>query len=485
MTIRWRSELQIHTLETPCLGNRSYLLVDGTQAVVVDPPRDIDRVEAVLDNLGVHLDLVLETHRHADYLSGGLELSRRHRASYVVPPGEPEPTFGFVPAIEGRDIGTGDICLRVLATPGHTPHHVSYVVEHARRPVAVCTGGSLLYGAVGRTDLYGAHRTWPLARDQWRSARRIADSLPPEVMLLPTHGFGSLCSATPTTASDSATVGDERKVNPALVLSESAFVPALVNGFGPIPKHYERLPLLNAAGPAPLDRSPVTKSDADDLQRLASEGHWLVDLRDRHSFAAQHLRGSVNVESTGPLVAYLPWLLPPGAGVALLGNDEQISTTVRQLAQVGIDRPLGSFAGTPADWCGGDESRLSTYRTGAFADLEDALLHGAVALDVRSRQEWSAAHVAGAVGLSLPELAELVDPGNGASTVGAEETWVYCGGGFRAAVAASLLAGAGADVVLVTEPFEAARAAGLAITDEESPVAPYPSEPLLRQRTPR
>ena len=477
--------MEIHTLETPCLGNRSYLLVDGRQAVVIDPPRDIDRVEAALDQLGAHLDLVLETHRHADYVSGGLELSRRHRASYVVPPGDPEPRFGFVAAIEGRDIGTGDICLRVLATPGHTPHHVAYVVEHDGRAVAVCTGGSLLYGAVGRTDLYGAHRTWPLARDQWRSARRLADSLPPEVMLLPTHGFGSLCSATPTTASDSATIGDERNVNPALVLSESAFVPALVGGFGPIPKHYERLPLLNAAGPAALDRSPVARCDADALQRLVGEGHWLVDLRDRHSFAAQHLRGSINVESTGPLVAYLPWLLPPGAGVALLGTEEQIDATVRQLVQVGIDRPLGSFPGTPADWSGGDVSRLATYRTGTFADLGGAQLRGALALDVRSRQEWSAAHVAGAAHLSLPELAELVDSVGGTSAVGAEETWVYCGGGFRAAIAASLLAAAGGDVVLITEPFEAARTAGLAIADDESPVAPYPVEPVVRQRASR
>src|SRR3954453_13679106 len=228
MTSLRRSPVQIQTIETPCLGNRTYVVVDGSSAVVVDPPRDIDRVEEVLDAAGARADLVLEPHRNADYVSGGLWLPRRHRATYVVPPGEPEPRFGFVPAVEGRELGTAGIGVRVLSTPGHTPHHVAYVLEDVGdRPVGVCTGGALLHGSVGRTDLYGAHRTWPLARDQWRSARRLADSLPADLRLLPDHALGSLWRATPATASASATLGEERAVNPALMLAESVYVPAL------------------------------------------------------------------------------------------------------------------------------------------------------------------------------------------------------------------------------------------------------------------
>src|SRR4051812_4518032 len=141
-------QVEVHSVETPCLGNRSYVVVDGSSAIVVDPPRDIDRIEAVLDECDARVDLVLETHRHADYVSGGLHLSRRHRADYVVPPGEPEPRHGFTAALEGRTFGTGAIGVRVLATPGHTPHHVAYLVEHEENPVAVCTGGSLLHGSV-------------------------------------------------------------------------------------------------------------------------------------------------------------------------------------------------------------------------------------------------------------------------------------------------------------------------------------------------
>ena len=479
MTTAGGPALDVHTLETPCLGNRSYVFVDDGRAVVVDPPRDIDRVEELLEHLDAALDLVLETHRHADYLSGGLELTRRHRATYVVPPGEPDPRFRFVPAVEGRELGTAGLTVRVVSTPGHTPHHVAYVVEDAGRPTAVCTGGSLLHGSVGRTDLYGRHRTWPLARDQWRSARRLADSLPPDVRLLPTHGFGSLCSATPSTTSVSSTLAEERAVNPALLLSESVFVPALVSGFGPVPKHYERLPLLNAAGPPPVDHSPATGCNPEMLQQLASAGHWLIDLRDRRSFATEHLRGSVNVEATGPLVAYLPWLLPPGAGVVLLGDDEQISAVIRQLVQVGIDRPAGVFPGDPAGWSGGDTSRLATYRTAGFADLPAALDRGAIVLDVRSRQEWAAGHVRGAVHLSLPELAEIADPACGGTAFATEQTWVYCGGGFRAAIAASILDAAGSDVVLISEPYDAAARAGLPVECDEIRV----SEPVIRPTT--
>src|SRR4051794_5481081 len=404
MTSLRRSPVQIQTIETPCLGNRTYVVIDGSSAIVVDPPRDIDRVEEVLDAAGARADLVLETHRHADYVSGGLELARRHRATYVVPPGEPEPRFGFVPAVEGRELGTAGIGIRVLSTPGHTPHHVAYVLDDGGHPVGVCTGGALLHGSVGRTDLYGAHRTWPLARDQWRSARRLVDSLPPDVRLLPTHGFGSLCSATPASASSSATLGEERTVNPALQLAESAYVPSLVSGFGPVPRHYERLPLLNAAGPAPIDLSPPRLLDADGLQQRLSEGHWLVDLRPRREFAREHLRGSVNVEVTGPLVAYLPWLLPSGAGVVLLGDDDAITSATRQLTQVGIDRPLGVFAGAPLSWAGGDDEQLGSYDVTTFEGLRTAKEHGAVPLDVRSRQEWNAGHVRGALHLPLPEL---------------------------------------------------------------------------------
>ena len=458
----------INALETPCLGNRSYVVVESGAAVVIDPPRDIDRIEALVDAAGVaRISYVLETHRHADYVSGGLELARRHRASYIVPSGDPEPRFSFIPARAGETHGDGELGIRVIATPGHTPHHVAYVLESASRPVAVCTGGSLLHGSVGRTDLYGAEQTVELAHAQWWSARRLLEELPPNVQLLPTHGFGSLCSAGAASAESSATLAEEAEANPALCLAEDTFVDTLVSGYGPIPRHYSRLPLVNAAGPMPVDLSPARNIDPTDLAAFQADGHWLVDVRDRLSFARAHVPGSVNVESTGPLVAYLPWILPPGAGVVLLGDAESVDSAARQLTQVGINHPLGVAAGTPTDWALANPDGLRSYPVADFAGFVAAEgAGGAIALDVRSAQEWQAGHVRRALHLALPDLAEIADPSRPRPPVSVTgEVWVYCGGGFRAAIAASLLDAAGARVTLIDQPFGAAEQARLTVRD--------------------
>lgn len=470
--------MRIEALETPCLGNRSYIVVDSGVAVVVDPPRDIDRVEALVDACAAtRIALVVETHRHADYVSGGLELSRRHRSPYLVPPGEPEPRFAFMPAVGGDLHGEGELGVRVIDTPGHTPHHVSYVFESGGRPVAVCTGGSLLHGSVGRTDLYGADQTRPLAHKQWQSARRLLKELPPDVQLLPTHGFGSLCSAGTASSDTSATLGEEAAVNVALRVAEHVFVDTLVDGYGPIPRHYSRLPLVNAAGPGPIDLSPAPRLVSDDLAALRRRGHWFVDVRNRDAFAREHLVGSINVEATGPLVAYLPWILPPGAGVVLLGDEEGVNSAARQLTQVGIDRPLGTAIGTPAAWAGDDTDAVRSYPVGDFAGFVAAEGSGAaVALDVRSSQEWAAGHVRRALHLALPDLAEITDRNRARAPVTVTgEVWVYCGGGFRAAIAASLLDAAGARVTLIDQPYPVAEQAGL--TARDTP----PEEPAKSQ----
>jgi hydroxyacylglutathione hydrolase len=457
--------MRIDVIESAGLGNRGYVVSDGRTSVVVDPPRDIDRVEAVADRLGLTVGLVAETHRHADYVSGGLELARRHRADYLVPPGDPHPAFGFVPAEEGREVDLGGITLRALATPGHTPHHVAYVVGDATGPIGVCTGGSLLPGAVGRTDLCGAHRTRDLAVAQWQSARRLADELPTGTRLLPTHGFGSLCAAAGAGGNHEAgTIGDERDRNPALHAPVDQFVTDLIAGYGPIPRHYARLPLLNAAGPSPIDLSPPPALEAADLERFRRAGHWLVDVRDRRSFAACHLAGTVNAEPDGPFATYLPWLLPPGAGVVLLGPPDAVAAAARQLALVGIDRPLGVAAGEgPEQWAGGDAGRLREYAVASYAELAAAIDGGSVPLDVRAASEWQAGAVRAAQHLPLPELAARLDPSDAgaAHQVFGGPVWTYCGSGWRAAVAASLLSGAGVPVTLIDAPIESAADAGV------------------------
>ena len=207
--------MQIDIIETTSLGDRSYLVSDAGVGVVVDPQRDIDRVQALVAARGVTISHVVETHVHNDYVTGGLELARVTGAAYVVPAGD-SVSFERVPASDGDVLVAGPMRLRVLHTPGHTHHHVSYVLADAEGTVqAVFTGGSMLYGATGRTDLLGAEHTDTLTHAQFHSVRRLADELPAGTAVFPSHGFGSFCAATPTSGTAS-TVGEQAKVNPAL-----------------------------------------------------------------------------------------------------------------------------------------------------------------------------------------------------------------------------------------------------------------------------
>jgi len=189
--------MQVEVLSTDELGDRSYVVHDGSVAVVVDPQRDIDRVERYLTAAGVAATLILETHIHNDYVTGGYQLVQRTGARYGVNAADPV-AFDRLPLRDGDTLTAGSLRVRVMATPGHTDTHLAYVVTDTSAPgeaPAVFTGGSLLYGSVGRTDLVDVARTDELTRAQFRSAHRLADALPDEACIYPTHGFGSFCSA--------------------------------------------------------------------------------------------------------------------------------------------------------------------------------------------------------------------------------------------------------------------------------------------------
>jgi hydroxyacylglutathione hydrolase len=190
--------MEIVTIATPEIGDRSYLVTDGRHALVVDPQRDIDRVVAAAAGRGVAITQVVETHIHNDYLSGGLALARLTGARYGVSR-EEAVAFPRDPLSDGDSFSVGDLVVQVVATPGHTPHHLSYVVTHhdglGTDAIAVFSGGSLLFGAAGRTDLAGTGLTDRLARAQWASIRRLAGRLPVDATVHPTHGFGSFCAA--------------------------------------------------------------------------------------------------------------------------------------------------------------------------------------------------------------------------------------------------------------------------------------------------
>src|SRR4051794_21000574 len=201
-------------LDTPGLGDRSYLAHDGEVAFVVDPQRDYDRVLGLAEAAGVRITHVFESHIHNDYVTGGYELAHAVGAQYLLN-ADDAVSFDRVGVRDGGVIEVGDrMRVRVLLTPGHTHTHLSYALSEGDEPVAVFTGGSLLSGSTGRPDLLGRDHTDPLAHAQWRSARRLAAELPDPTAVYPTHGFGSFCSATQSSGIAS-TIGQEKLANPA------------------------------------------------------------------------------------------------------------------------------------------------------------------------------------------------------------------------------------------------------------------------------
>ena len=447
----------VETIETRSLGDRSYLVHDGADAVVVDPQRDIGRVLAVAESGRVRIAYVLETHIHNDYVTGGLALARQTGADYVVAASE-EVGFSRLGVGEGDQLGAGSLTVKVLHTPGHTPGHLAFVVgESGRAPFAVFTGGSLLYGAVGRTDLIGPGSTEQLTRAQYRSVRRLADELPSSVAVYPTHGFGSFCSATPTTGTAS-TIGHERLANVALRSDEDTFVAELLAGLGAYPRYYAHMGPANRRGPLAPAVTPPAPADPLELRRRIDAGEWIVDLRERRAFARAHVTGTISIELGDSFGTYLGWAIAWGTPLTLIGESpDQIAEAQVQLLRIGIDQIAGAATGrTSALALGG---KVSSYPVTDFAGLAAAWGRpGQVVLDVRRPDEWRAGHLPGAVHIPFWELEPR------AGEVPAGEVWVHCASGFRASIGASLLSRAGRQVVHVDDHWEQAEAAGLPVT---------------------
>jgi glyoxylase-like metal-dependent hydrolase (beta-lactamase superfamily II)/rhodanese-related sulfurtransferase len=460
-----RTDLSVIPLETPTLGDRSYLVHDGSVAFVVDPQRDVDRVLDLLDAEGVELTHVFETHIHNDYVTGGYALAQRTGASYLVN-AEDAVTFERTPVRDGDVVAIGErMRVTALATPGHTFTHLSYALRDTGtdRDLGVFSGGSLLFGATGRPDLLGAEHTHELVHLQHASAHKLAHVLPDDAAVFPTHGFGSFCSATQSDA-DSSTIGREKRSNPVLTQDEETYVEQLLAGLGAYPAYYAHMAPANAAGPSEPDLSVPARADADELRKRIDAGEWVVDLRNRTAFAAGHVPGTFNFGLDGGFATYLGWLITWGTPVTLLGETaEDVAEAQRELVRIGIDRPAAANTGRPEDWSDRD---LASFPTATFADLAAVRHHREVlVLDVRRTDEYDAARIEGAVNIPIHELPNRLDevpsePGT--------EIWVHCAGGYRASVAASFLSAAGHALVAIDDTFDNAREVNLHLVGPEA-----------------
>ena len=459
-------------LETPNLGDRYYVVALGGQAVVVDPQRDIDRITAIAEQHGWSITHVVETHVHNDYVSGGLVLAEQVGAEYLVPRGH---DYRFTATIvgDGDTFTSGDMAWRVLHTPGHTPHHVAYALAVGGQDVGVFTGGSMLYGSVGRPDLIGPDHTHDLAHAQWHSLHRIAAEVAADAEVFPTHGFGSFCSATATVGTAS-TVGQQAATNPALQVAQDVFVKELIDSLDAFPAYYAHMGPANEAGAGPIDLSLPARAEAADLRRRIDAGEWVVDLRSRVLFAQGHLRGTLSFPTQGNAVTYLGWVIPWGTPLTLLGETpEQVQQFQRELVRIGIDRPAAHATGSPAEWAL-DPADLATTERTDFVGLLAAVAADPerIHVDARRRSEWVAGHVRGSRLVPLHEfparLEQLATWSRTAAHAGRDpRVWVSCGSGFRASIATSMLQAAGIPAVHVDDAFANAARAGATIVRDE------------------
>ena len=457
------TRLEVVAIDTPNLGDRSYVVGRNGSALVIDPQRDIDRVEEILDSRGWRASHVLETHFHNDYVTGGLELARRTGAEYVVPSGM-DISFHANAVGDKAELSSDVGLVRVIHTPGHTPNHLSFAVNVGGADLALFTGGSMLYGSVGRPDLLGPEHTSPLAHAQWQSMRRLRDDVTHTAALYPTHGFGSFCSATATVGTAS-TLAEQIRSNPAFHVDEDTFVEELIAGLDAYPRYYAHMSPANQAGPGPIDLSLPRVATPGDIAAAIARGEWVVDLRHRKIFAANHLRGSLSFDVHGNAVTYLGWLIDWGTPLTLLGESvEEVALMQRELVRIGIDRPAAYAVGSPTTWAT-ESAPVSSYPRATHAEMaaEVAADPALPILDLRRRSEWDDGHVDGALLVPLHELRDRLDEIVAWAGDQPRPVWVYCGSGFRASVGCSILDAAGVSVVHVDDDFPNAAKAGLAI----------------------
>ncbi|MBG6218882.1 glyoxylase-like metal-dependent hydrolase (beta-lactamase superfamily II)/rhodanese-related sulfurtransferase [Arthrobacter sp. CAN_A6] len=447
--------MDVIIIETPQLGDRSYLIHDGEVALVIDPQRDTDRIEKTAAEAGVRITHIAETHIHNDYVTGGLAFAHQLGAVYLVNAADPV-TYERTPISDGETIQIGGFLLKAVATPGHTHTHLSYIVTAEIGEQAVFSGGSLLYGSVGRTDLVSADDTVQLTHDQYASVRRLVEEAAHEAALYPTHGFGSFCSSGPATGAGESTVGEQLSTNHALTDPDvEHFVRELIANLTAYPSYYAHMGPANTQGPGPADLSVPNSLEPAELSRRLEDGEWVVDLRNRVAYASNHLQGSVSFEygDGSSFTTFLGWVLPWDKKLTLVGERDDVENAIRDLSRIGIDSPDAAL-GTDPHKLAPDTAAVSYPRLG-WEEMLSERPDTETILDVRRTDEYVSSRIPGAVNIPLHELLTRMDE------VPAGKLWIHCGSGYRSGVGASLLQRAGKDVVHIDAMFGHAEKAGV------------------------
>lgn len=457
----------LKTVFTPGLAHLSYVIGDAAAGVaaVIDPRRDVGAYLDIARANGVRLTHALETHVHADFVSGARELAERTGAVVCASSHDAEYGFAHRGIRDGLVVELGDVRLRTIHTPGHTPEHVCFVVSGgsgADEPWGVFTGDTLFAGEVGRPDLLGEEAAVRLGRQLFESLHERLLPLGDGVEVLPAHGKGSPCGAS-IGDRKTTTLGYERLHNPRLRHGDrDEFVRELLESAPEVPTYYPRMKRINAEGPPLLPaRSPVPPLTADELQaRMDAPDALVLDTREIEAWGGAHIDGSVNIALREAFPIWAGWLLRPDQQILLVADrPEDVAMVGRQLLRIGIDGLAGYLAGGFRSWSQAGKPFRGAAQVSVHA-LRAATGGGAGSnlqvIDARSQREWEEGHVPGARHAFVPHVVEAAEELDREKPVA-----VYCGSGYRASMAVALLERAGfADVRNVPGSMSAWKAAG-------------------------
>ncbi len=433
-----------------CLSQASYLIGDQTtgRAVVVDPRRDVDEYLRSAAEHGLRIELVIETHFHADFLSGHLELAEATGAT-IAYGDQAAPEFPARLLADGERISLGDVVLEIRSTPGHTPESISVVVfEHADDavPFGVLTGDTLFIGDVGRPDLLTSVGVTAeeLGTMLYRSVHDKLLTLPDDTKVFPGHGAGSACGKSLSTET-SSTIGEQRRTNYALApMGVDEFVAVVTDGQPSAPGYFAFDAGLNKRERPLLDEHAEVRSlTLAEVDALRDEGATIIDTREAAEFAAGHLRGSVNVGLGGRFAEYVGSIVDPTTPVVLVVDPDGAVEARNRLARIGFDNVVGQLADPLRTFVEHDEVVERSSRVSA-ADLAQRQRDGVSlqVVDIRNDGEVRLGTIDGAAHIPLAELRRRLS-----ELDAARPTVVFCAGGYRSSIAASLLAAEGFDDV--------------------------------------
>ncbi len=443
------------------IAHSSYILAGKKSCAVIDPQRDVDIYIAEARAMGVDITHILQTHLHADFISGHMDLAKKTGAKIYVAQSA-HCTFDHVPLSEGDTVELEDMVLKVLETPGHTPEHLSYVVIDTSRsesPVGVFVGDTLFVGDVGRPDLF-PDMAEELAGKLYHSLHDTLLKLPDYTEVYPAHGAGSLCGRS-VGAKWRSTIGYERNCNEALQIHDkAAFIRSLTHDMPPAPDHFSRCSDINRHGPARIAELPsLEELGPDQFKKYMDDPEKVVlDTRSYHAFAGQHIPRAWHLDLNGNFPTFAGWVLPTDKAILMVADDyptaQEANTWVRR---VGVDRVAGYLDGGMASWA------MAGFRTGRIELISAEDLHGMITgaddfvlVDVRAPLEYEENHIEGAINIPVADLRTRHTELNRE-----KETVLMCSSGNRSSLGASILKQHGfADVCNVAGGMSGYSAAG-------------------------